>query len=105
MSQATDIQPDLTGIRTVPVGANTRLRRGVSTKGVPNLVATLPAGSYPAFEQCSGEEVTLTDGARNFWWVRITALGFTGWVSAVAVLEGGNDEPIANVPQVPTVNL
>jgi hypothetical protein len=104
MSQATDTLPDLTGTSTVPVGANTRLRRGVSTKGIPNLVATLPAGNYPAYEQCAGEEVVLDNGARNFWWVRIAALGFTGWVSAVAVLEGGNDQPIPNVPQVPTVN-
>jgi hypothetical protein len=105
MSQSTASLPDLTGTVTVPVGANTHLRRGVSTRGVPNLLATLPAGDYPAYEQCAGEEVVLANGARNFWWVRIAAAGFTGWVSAVAILEGKNDEAIDNVPQVPTVNV
>ncbi len=107
MSQPT-ITPDapitIAPIRDVPVAANTHLRRGVSAQGVPNVVATLPAGEYRALEQCTGELVTLADGAHNMWWVRITTGGLVGWVSAVAVLEGGNDEPIAGVPQVPTVN-
>lgn len=89
---------------SVPVAAGTHLRRGVSTKGVDNLIATLAAGNYPSNGQCAGEEVTLPGGAKNYWWVRITANGQTGWVSATTVEVGGNDAPIPNVAQVPTQN-
>lgn len=104
MSQATNTQSDSTGTITVPIGANTRLRQGVATRGVPNVLTTLPAGNYVAYQQCAGEEVVLPDGAHNYWWVQIAAGNYTGWVSAVAVLEGGNDEAIPNVPEVPTIN-
>jgi hypothetical protein len=89
---------------TVPVGAGARLRRGVSTKGPDNVLASLVAGDYAALAQCAGEEVVISTGARNYWWVKIDANGTTGWVSAVEILEGGGDAPIADVPQVPTVN-
>jgi hypothetical protein len=104
MTTATDsaATANFTGT-SVPVAANANLRRGVSTKGVPNVIAVLPAGNYPALEQCGGEEIVIGN-ARNFWWVKILAAGTSGWVSAVEVLEGDNDQAIANVPPVPTVN-
>lgn len=95
--------PPATG--TVPV-AQSRMRSGVAVDGPNNLVLDpLPAGSYPATKQCVGERVTLQSGATNIWWVQITAQGKTGWVSAVVITVGGNNQPIANVPQAPTVNI
>jgi hypothetical protein len=88
----------------VPVADGAQLRRGVSTKGPDNVLATLPAGDYPALAQCAGEEVVIPSGATNYWWVKITAGDATGWVSAVEITEGGNDAPIAGVVEAPTVN-
>ncbi|MBP2368486.1 hypothetical protein [Pseudonocardia parietis] len=90
--------------RTVPVAAGTNLRRGVSVLGPANIIgAPLPAGSYTALGQCAGGSVT-EGNAVNFWWVKISASTHRdGWVSAVRVLEGGNNEPIAGVAELPTV--
>ncbi len=90
--------------RTVPVAAGTNLRRGVSVLGPSNIIgAPLPAGSYAALGQCAGGSV-LEGNVVNFWWVKIsTSTHGAGWVSAVRVLEGGNNEPIAGVPELPTV--
>ena len=92
---------------TVPitVGPNAHLRRGVShVNPVDNVIAILPEGPYAAEVQCTGESVTEA-GATNNWWVRITANGQTGWISAVTVLEGGDNEPIPGVENVATVNV
>lgn len=89
----------------VPVGPDTHLRRGVSdVDPADNVLAVLPADTYPADAQCTGATVTV-GGATNFWWVRITANGQTGWVSAVTVLVGADNEPIPGVAIVPTVNV
>ena len=88
---------------TVPVAAGTTLRKGASTQGPNNIIGQpLAKGSYPALAQCAGGAVT-EGGAVNFWWVKIDTPQGTGWVSAVRVLVGGNNEPIPGVPQVPTV--
>ena len=90
--------------RKVPVAGGTNLRRGVSTLGPDNKIGQpLPKGDYTALGQCAGGSVT-EGNATNFWWVKIsTAQATIGWVSAVRVLEGGNNEPIAGVAQLPTV--
>lgn len=89
--------------RTVPVAAGTNLRRGVSVLGPNNIIgAALPAGSYTALGQCAGGSVT-EGNAVNFWWVKISSAHGDGWVSAVRVLEGGNNQPIAGVAELPTV--
>ena len=43
-------------------------------------------------------------GPKNFWWVLIeTGQNSVGWVSAVLIDEGGDNESIKDVPIVPTV--
>lgn len=81
---------------------DTNLRSGGSTRGPNNLleVLGLPA-VYVALEQCTGQDVVEGDD-RNFWWVRMDTGTRTGWVSAVRIKEGGNDEPVPGVPQSPT---
>ena len=50
-----------------------------------------------AFCQTTGSEVV--DGPyRNNWWVQVNAGGPIGWISAVYVRGGNNDEPIPSVP-------
>lgn len=91
--------------RTVPVAAGTNLRWGGSTEGdvdAPNVIGTLRAGDYTALVQCAGQDVT--EGAdSNYWWVLLDTYLGRGWVSAVRILEGGNDEPIKNVTTAVTV--
>jgi hypothetical protein len=84
----------------------TNLRRGGSTKGEPdNLIGSIPAGKYTAIAQAAGQRVWDDDDRNtNFWWVLLidTPRG-TGWVSAVRVAEGGNDEVIEGVRTIATV--
>jgi hypothetical protein len=85
---------------------DTNLRRGGSIHGPNNIITVLhePA-TYVALEQCAGGEVT--EGTnKNDWWVRIEVplddTVISGWVSAVRIQGGGNDQPIKDVPQSPT---
>jgi hypothetical protein len=83
----------------VPGGAT--LRWGGSTKSDPdNATGTVARGgvTYPALVQCAGEEVTIGRSIQNFWWVLINTPDGLGWVSATLIDEGGNDEPIDDVP-------
>lgn len=103
MSAETQGTPTTGSAVTVPVAAGTNLRRGVSVQGPDNVIGVVPAGSYTALGQCAGGAVQ-EGSAVNFWWVKISAGGLgDGWISAVRVLEGGNNEPIAGVAQLPTV--
>lgn len=104
MSAEPQASPTTAPPRTVPVAAGTNLRRGVSVQGPGNIIgAPLPAASYTALGQCAGGSVQ-EGNAVNFWWVKIsTSTHGDGWVSAVRVLEGGNNEPIAGVTELPTV--
>lgn len=81
---------------------DTNLRLGGSTRGPNNIVTVIQPGLYTAFEQCAGEEVTEGDDS-NFWWVKIDTGTEQGWVSAVRIKEGGNDQPIPGVREMPTV--
>jgi hypothetical protein len=88
-------------VKIVPGGGN--LRFGGSTLGdQDNTMGKVDGGrSYPAFCQCAGEKVD--EGPRNYWWVMVETPHGTGWVSAILVDEGGDDEPIARIPERPTV--
>jgi hypothetical protein len=88
-------------IQLVPGGG--RIRRGGSTKSDPdNTVTTVEGNTCPALVQCAGQDVSI-GGAKNFWWVLIDTPEGQGWISAVLIDEGGNDEPIEGVPIAPTV--
>jgi hypothetical protein len=95
--------------RTVPVMDGTTLRLGGSTKGEAghdNVIGhprSVPKGNYRALAQCAGQMVRDEHGNHNFWWVLVDTPQGTGWVSAVRIAEGGNDEPIDRVTQAATV--
>ncbi|RTL66150.1 MAG: hypothetical protein EKK42_18555 [Pseudonocardiaceae bacterium] len=87
----------------VPVFKNgTNVRRGGSTKGSPdNILGAIDAGDYNAIGQCAGEQITEGENT-NFWWVLLDTPVGQGWVSAVRINLGGNDQPIPGVPSGPT---
>jgi hypothetical protein len=80
----------------------TNLRAGGYVKQVnadpDNVVEVIGAGFYEALYQCGGSAVT-EGSSRNYWWVKIKEGAVEGWVSAVRIKEGGNDEPVPGVPQ------
>ena len=81
-----------------------KVRRGGSTLGdQDNAVGHVGGGDIvTALVQCAGEKVDI--GPKNFWWVLIeTGPDSVGWVSAVLIDEGGDNEPIDEVPIAPTV--
>lgn len=95
--------------RTVPVLGGTTMRRGGCTKGGPdhdNIIGepfSIKKGEYTAFVQCACQKVSDEHGNHNIWWVFIeTPLG-RGWVSAVRIDEGQNDQPIDRVTKAATV--
>ncbi len=61
-----------------------------------NIIAVVNAGTYEALHQCVGDKVTEGNDT-NTWWVKIVAGNLQGWVSAVRIQEGGNNEPIPGV--------
>ena len=79
----------------------TNVRRGGSTQGPNNVMGSIDKGSYNALVQMAGGEV-VQGSTRNFWWVLLETPVGTGWVSAVRIDSGGNDQPIPNVHQAPT---
>jgi hypothetical protein len=92
-------------LRKVPVMGGTNLRLGGSTQGEPdNAIGSIPAGNYTAIAQAAGQRVW-DDQHRNtnFWWVLIDTPRGPGWVSAVRITEGGNDEKIRGVETIATV--
>ena len=84
---------------TVPVRGGTNLRR-TGELDRDNKIGTVDKGDYEALHQCVGDRVTEGDDT-NTWWVKIKAGNRQGWVSAVRITIGGNDEPIRDVPQRP----
>jgi len=42
-------------------------------------------------------------GYSNYWWVKIVAGGDQGWVSAVLITGGNDNQPITGVDPRPTV--
>lgn len=98
-SPATDTA---TTIHVVSAGA--QLYRGGSTRSEPwYQPVQIPGGPVSARGQCGGEDFDI--GSQfNFRWVYVTGPGHAaGWVSAVQIREGGNDDPIPGVPSFPTV--
>ncbi|WP_432168972.1 hypothetical protein [Streptomyces sp. 1222.5] len=78
---------------------------GVNVRACPQVSSACPPISHAqigkrwvtAFCQRTGSEVT--DGPyRNNWWVQADAGGPIGWISAVYVRGGGNDEPVPGLP-------
>lgn len=98
--------------RTVPVLKGTTLRLGGSTKGdqdEPNVISPpegLPKHDYLAYVQCAGQDVDVKNalGHRvfNYWWVLIETPFGRGWVSAVRIAEGGNNDKIDRVDPAAT---
>lgn len=80
----------------------TNLRRGGSTRGPNNVIAVIGIGFYTALEQCAGEDVVDGDD-RNYWWVEIDTGTERGWVSAVRIKEGGNNEQVPTDPPIPAL--
>jgi hypothetical protein len=91
--------------RKVPiVQGGGRVRSGGSTMGDPDNVAGSVGSEdiVTALVQCAGQDVDL--GPKNFWWVLIeTGEDSVGWVSAVLIDEGADNQPIKDVPIAPTV--
>lgn len=98
--------PTVTTLATVHLfKAQTNLRTGCSTRGPDNLIAKLPPGDYKPLHQCTGQDVS-EGGDKNFWWVKIQTTNHgAGWVSAINISIGGDNEPIPGVEQRPTVNV
>jgi hypothetical protein len=86
----------------VHVRPGTNLRRGGVTRDPNNVIKVIGDGRYEALYQCPGQDVTEGDYV-NFWWVKIIAGNDQGWVSAVRITTGGNNEPIPGVAARPTV--
>jgi hypothetical protein len=85
----------------VKVFTKTYLRTGGFLDGPDNRIGAdpLPPGEYEARAQCPGQEIK--DGAHNYWWVRLATPRGEGWVTAVHVATGDDDEPIPPVNGVP----
>ncbi|MFJ9817354.1 hypothetical protein ACIRU3_19170 [Streptomyces sp. NPDC101151] len=78
-------------------GVNVRACPQVSAECPPISGAQIGRRWVTAFCQRTGGEVT--DGPyRNNWWVQVNAGGPIGWISAVYVRGGDNDEPVPGVP-------
>jgi hypothetical protein len=86
----------------VKVIVDAHLRKGGATRGPDNVIEKIPAGEYPAFYQCAGEEVE-EGGHTNFWWVKVAHGTKRGWVSATLIKGGHDDGPIPDVPHRPTI--
>jgi hypothetical protein len=80
----------------------TNLRRGGATRGPNNVIKVIGIGHYEALYQSPGQDVKEGDDV-NFWWVKIIAGADQGWVSAVRIATGGNNQPIPGVEQRPAV--
>ena len=58
----------------------------------------MASGPQPAYCQSSGAEYT-HNGFRNHWWAWTeSAQGMFGWVSAVDLSGGANDQPEPGLP-------
>lgn len=93
--------------RTVPVMAGTNLRRGTSTKSDPgedNIMGLpLRKDDYLALVQCAAQDVKPDKATFNYWWVLIDTPQGRGWVSAVRITEGDNNQAITGVNKAVTV--
>jgi len=65
-----------------------------------NIITSINADTYKALHQCEGDKVTEGHDT-NTWWVKIVAGSHQGWVSAVRIKEGGNNEPVPGVATQP----
>jgi hypothetical protein len=81
---------------------NTRLRTGGSKRGPDNVIKKIQPGEYEALYQCTGQDIT-ENGHSNYWWVKIKAGSDEGWVSAVLITQGGENQPIPGVDERATV--
>jgi hypothetical protein len=86
-------------------GTNVRMGGAIPRKDTDdpdNVVAVINKGHYRALYQCAGQDWT-EGNYSNYWWVKIEyAPGKQGWVSAVRIQGGDNDQPIKNVDLRPT---
>lgn len=89
---------DDTSVYVWATGVNVRVCPEVSAACPPISGAQIGKRWVTAFCQRTGSEVA--DGPyRNNWWVQVDAGGPIGWVSAVYVRGGNNDEPIPGLPE------
>ncbi|MFF8401597.1 hypothetical protein ACF1AB_05165 [Streptomyces sp. NPDC014846] len=88
---------DDTSVYVWATGVNVRACPQVSSACPPISHAQIGKRWVTAFCQRTGSEVT--DGPyRNDWWVQVDAGGPIGWISAVYVRGGANDEPVPGLP-------
>jgi hypothetical protein len=81
---------------TVANGTNVRLAGRFDED---NVIAVTHADKYEALHQCRGAFHQEGDQS-NVWWVKIAlGDGVEGWVHAVRITEGGDDQPIPDVPE------
>jgi len=66
------------------------------------VIGVINAGEYLAFVQCAGEEVEERP-YKNNWWVLLDTPVGKGWVSAVRIKTGRNDQPIPGVSTAATI--
>jgi hypothetical protein len=83
----------MTSVHVFKNGTNLR-RAGLLESD--NIIAVINAGTFEGLHQCVGDKVTEGNDT-NTWWVKIVAGNHQGWVSAVRIKEGGNDEPVPGV--------
>ena len=88
--------------------SNTRLHLFQDCETNPSEFCSSPdrisAGTYKAECQLIGEEVQDL-GYNNKWWVFIQGPHYTGWVSAIYVSTGNNDQPIPGpIPDCSTLS-
>ena len=85
-----------------------RVRKGASSMSIPsNIIGEIDEGDYVAIKQCAGGQVNLDQsegGYKNFWWVQLDTPVGRGWVTAVYVKGGKNQERVPHVPTAETVN-
>jgi hypothetical protein len=96
----------MSAYKQVKILAGAELRRGVSADGDPavsNLITTLGAGTHTALVQCRGARYQDEHQNYNHWWVLLDTAPEMGWVSAVWIDEGDDDEQIIGVRSTPTV--
>ncbi len=78
---------------------------GVNVRACPETSAACPPiagaqiGKRKVTAYCQRQGSQVVDGPyRNNWWVQVNAGGPIGWISAVYVSTGENDQPVPGVP-------
>ena len=83
---------------TVADGTNIRLAGVLNADNIIGVTDAEKRNKYTALQQCKGAYYE-EGNQSNVWWVEIDlGNGVGGWVHAVRISEGGDDQPIPGVP-------